>query len=556
MKVLIVGGVAGGASAAARYRRLDEDAEIIMFEKGPFVSFSNCGLPYHMSGTIASSDKLILMSPDKFAKQYNIEARVSSEVMHINAEAKTVTVMNHETNEEYTESYDKLVVSPGATAIVPPFAGLDSLPHHTLKTVTDVRNIMADIVENDAEHVTVIGGGFIGVEAAENLIEAGKQVTLVEGSNQVIQPLDLDMASLVHLELVKHGIDLQLNEMVEDFAPNKVILKSGKEINTDLVILAIGVKPDTAFLKDSGIAMTERGHIIVDETYRTNFEDIYAAGDAIQVKHALTGEMAPLALAGPANKQGRLIADAIAGRKVMNKGYIGSSIIKTFDLTAASTGLNEKQAKAAGIEYEVAYAAPMDIVSIMPNASLMPTKIIFDKEGKLIGGQVVATGAADKRVDVLATAIKAGMSVYDLADLELCYAPPFSTGKDVVNKIGYVASSLTDGDYKQVRFTDVYDLVAEGAQIIDVREANEYANGHIKGTVNIPMSEMRQRLDEIDKTKPVYVHCFTGQRSYNMVLMLQAKGFDAYNVAGSYYFIKYYETAMQKFTNDRENILI
>lgn len=556
MKVLVIGGVAGGASSAARIRRLDENAEIIMFDKGPFVSFSNCGLPYHMSGAIASSEKLILMSPEKFASQYNIEARVSSEVTNVDSTNKTVSVINHATGETYIESYDKLVVSPGAEAFVPNFSGLDLIPNYTLKTVTDVQKIMAEITENEAEHITVIGAGFIGVEAAENLIEAGKKVTLVEGSDQVLQPLDKDMANLVHLELLKHNVDLRLNTLVEDFAERKVLLKGGGSIETDLVILAIGVKPDTKFLESSGIEMTDRGHIVVNEEYQTSCKDIWAAGDAILVKHSLSGDNAPLALAGPANKQGRLIADSMYGKKVLNKGYIGSSIIKVFDLTAASTGLNEKQAKAAGINYNVAYAAPMDKVGIMPGAAVMPTKILFDENGKLLGGQIVATGAADKRVDVLATAIKAEMDVYDLADLELCYAPPFGTGKDVINKLGYVAMNLLEGIYKQVRFSEVYDLLENDAQVIDVRETGEYARGHIDGVINIPMSEMRNRLDELDKSKPVYVHCQTGQRSYNMTLMLMEHGFEALNVAGSYLFISKYEQAMQAFDENRKNILV
>ncbi|WOO88833.1 FAD-dependent oxidoreductase [Mollicutes bacterium LVI A0078] len=556
MKVLVIGGVAGGASSAARIRRLDENAEIIMFDKGPFVSFSNCGLPYHMSGAIASSEKLILMSPEKFASQYNIEARVSSEVTNVDSTNKTVSVINHATGETYIESYDKLVVSPGAEAFVPNFSGLDLIPNYTLKTVTDVQKIMAEITENEAEHITVIGAGFIGVEAAENLIEAGKKVTLVEGSDQVLQPLDKDMANLVHLELLKHNVDLRLNTLVEDFAERKVLLKGGDSIETDLVILAIGVKPDTKFLESSGIEMTDRGHIVVNEEYQTSCKDIWAAGDAILVNHSLSGDNAPLALAGPANKQGRLIADSMYGKKVLNKGYIGSSIIKVFDLTAASTGLNEKQAKAAGINYNVAYAAPMDKVGIMPGAAVMPTKILFDENGKLLGGQIVATGAADKRVDVLATAIKAEMDVYDLADLELCYAPPFGTGKDVINKLGYVAMNLLEGIYKQVRFSEVYDLLENDAQVIDVRETGEYARGHIDGVINIPMSEMRNRLDELDKSKPVYVHCQTGQRSYNMTLMLMEHGFEALNVAGSYLFISKYEQAMQAFDENRKNILV
>lgn len=556
MKILIVGGVAGGASAAARIRRLDEKAEIIMFDKGPHVSFSNCGLPYHMSGEIKNSEQLILMTPEKFAQQYNIEARTNSEVIKIEPEKKVIHIKNHLTNEVYKEDYDKLVLSPGAEAIVPPFKGLNKIPNYTLKTVTDVEKIMKNINDNNYQNITVIGGGFIGVEVAENLIKAGKNVTLIEGSNQVIQPLDIEMAGFLHLELIKNKVNLILNKMVEGFDYNEVLLNDGQKIKSDLVILSIGVKPDTKFINDSGIELNERGYLIVNEQYQTNYQDVYAAGDAILVQHKLINNNAPLALAGPANKQGRLIADSIYGKKILNQGYIGSSIIKVFELTAASTGLNEKQAKENNIEYQVAYAAPTDKVSIMPNTNPMPIKILFNKDGNVLGAQSVAIGNVDKRIDVLATAIKANMNVYDLADLELCYAPPFSTGKDVVNKIGYIATNLLEGAYQQVPFTEVYDLIEQNKQVIDVREPGEYEKGHIKGVKNIPMSQLRARIDELDKKEKVYIHCQTGQRSYNMTIMLQSYGFDVYNIAGGYYFIKNYEQAIKITDKNRKNILV
>ncbi len=556
MKYLIIGGVAVGASAAARLRRLDEEAQIIIFDKGQYVSFSNCGLPYHIGGEIKNEESLILMTPEKFKAQYNIEARVLSKVKQVNPNDKKIKIKNLATNEEYFEEYDKLVIAPGARAFLPPFENIDKIDTFTLKTVPDVSNIMSFMSHKNPKHVTVIGGGFIGVEAAENFKKAGLKVTLIEGLEQVLMPLDKEMAHFIHNELLNNDVELILNKMVKGFDTKKVILKSGEEIQTDFVVVSAGVKPETEFLNSSNIEM-ENGYIKVDHNYKTNIDDIYAAGDAILVENQITKKLQPLALAGPANKQGRLIADAIMGKKILNKGYIGSSVIKVFDYIAASTGINEKEAKKLGLNYEVSYAAPSNIVGIMPGSTNMPIKIIYDKEtGILLGGQVVAKGNADKRVDVLATAIKANMTVEDLADLELTYAPPVGTGKDVVNKIGYSASNLLNGLYRQVLFLDVYNLVKENAQIIDVREENEYNNGHIEGAKNIPMSRFRQSLDEIDKTKPVYVHCQTGQRSYNVALALKHYGFDVYNIAGSYFFTSMYEKMEQKFDNSRENILV
>jgi len=556
-RILVIGGVAGGASAAARCRRLDENAEIIMFERGPVVSFSNCCLPYHISGLVEQEENLILMTPEKFKNQYKIEAQVNSNVISVDTDAKTVQVEDTITKEVRTEKYDALVISPGADAIVPPFKGIDKIDNFVLKTVPDVSKIMKFVAAKNPKHITVVGGGFIGLEAAENLREKGIAVTLIEGTNQIIPFVDREMSYFGQAEMVKNGIEIVLEDLVEGFDTRKVLLKSGREIETDGVILGIGVRPSTAFLKDSGVELTDRGYIVTDENYQTTAKDVYAAGDAILVRNQLTGNLMPLAMAGPANKQGRLIADRINGREIVNKGYIGTGVVKLFDMHLASTGLSEKMLKDSGIDYEVVYAAPPGIVGIMPGAHLVFSKLIFEKgSGRVLGAQFATTGASDKRADVIATAIKANMTVEDLYDLELSYAPPFGTGKDVVNKIGYIGSNLNEGAFKQVTFMEVYDLLKAGEQVIDVREVCEFESGRVKGTINIPMSEMRERLDELDKSRPVYVHCRTGERSYNMTLMLQANGFDVKNIAGSYEFIKMYEGVSCYNDKTRENIML
>lgn len=556
-RILIVGGVAGGASAAARARRLDENAEIVMFERGPVVSFSNCCLPYHISGLVEQEESLILMTPEKFKGQYKIDAKVNSNVVSVNTKEKTIEVENVLTKELTIEKYDALVISPGADAIVPPFKGLDKIDNFVLKTVPDVSKIMKFVKVKNPKHITVVGGGFIGLEAAENLRETGVKVTLIEGTNQIIPFVDREISYFGQAEMVKNGIEVILEDLVEGFDTRKVLLKSGREIETDGVILAIGVRPSTRFLKDSGIELTDKGYIVTNENYETTAKDVYAAGDAILVRHQLTEKLVPLAMAGPANKQGRLIADRINGRKIKNKGYIGTGVVKLFNMNIASTGLSEKMLKDSRLDYEVVYAAPPGIVGIMPGAHLVFSKLLFEKKtGKVLGAQFASVGAPDKRADVIATAIKANMTVEDLFDLELSYAPSFGTGKDVVNKIGYIASNLNEKLFKQIAFMETYDLLKAGAQIIDVREACEYNEGSIKGVVNIPMSEMRERLDELDKTKPVYVHCRTGERSYNMTLMLQEKGFDAKNIAGAYEFIKVYEEVSCYNDKTREKIMI
>lgn len=496
------------------------------------------------------------MTPQKFADQFNIDARTHSEVITIDKTNKNVTVKNHASGGTYVESYDKLIVAVGAKPIVPPFKGLETIPYFTLRNVVDVEKIHQYAFNKDkpVKEVAVIGAGFIGIEVAENLIEKGFKVTVIEMADQIMRPFDYEMVKFLEKELLDHGVKLLLSEKVVAFEFDKVLLESGKEVKTDMVVLALGVTPDTAFLKETGLALAKSGHILVNENYQTSDADIYAVGDAILVKNALTDQDFNLALAGPANKQGRLVADHIHGKKVVNKGYIGSSIIKVFNYTGASTGLNEAWIKFHNLDinYGVAYAAPIDRVSIMPDAKPVFMKILFAKDsGKLLGAQAVGQGFVAKRMDVLATAIKAGMTVEDLQDLELCYAPPFATGKDAVNQIGYVATNLINGDFKQVSFTQVDELINSGAQIIDVRNPTETANGMLETANNIPLPELRQRLNEIDKSKPVYLHCRTGQRSYNATLILQQHGYEAYNIAGSYLMMSYYFDTIERLTGNK-----
>lgn len=557
-KYLIIGGVATGASVAARLRRLDEDAEIIMIDKGHHVSYSNCSLPYRISNVVDEDQKLVLMDSERFKQRYNIEVRVLSEAFKINEREKTVLIHDIETDTTYEEQYDKLVIAPGANAIVPNFPGLEAIDHFVLKTVTNTTKLMNFLDGKKPSHMTVIGGGFIGIEVAENLQMRGIEVTLIEGSKQLMQPLDYEFALFAKKALEDKGIKVILDKLVTSFSAEHVYLNDGSVVETDGVVLAIGVRPDTAFLKDTSIELAKSGHIVVNDNYQTSNCDIYAGGDAILVRNKLLNTYQPLPLAGPANKQGRLIADHICNRKFVNKGYIGSSVIKIFDLTFAQTGLNEKQiiSSETPIDYQVAYITATDKVSLMPNVNGINMKLIFESgSGKVLGAQAFSKGNVDKRIDVIATAIKFDATVYDLYDLELVYAPHHGTGKDVVNKIGYLATNLLEGLYKQVVFTDVYDLVLNKAQLIDVREQTEFAAAHVSGFKNIPMSEFRTRLDELDLTKPVYISCQSGLRSYNVVMALTNLGYDAYNVAGGYNLISSYEVEMQKLNSNRKDVL-
>jgi NADPH-dependent 2,4-dienoyl-CoA reductase/sulfur reductase-like enzyme/rhodanese-related sulfurtransferase len=544
-KILIIGGVAGGASTAARLRRHSEEDQIIMFEKGQHVSFSNCALPYYLSGTVAKAESLVLMTPEKFIKQLNIIARNNSEVMAINRRAKTVTVKNLLDGSSYEESYDKLVLSPGAKPIVPPITGIEQVNIHTVRNVVDITKLKQNIIELNPQNIAVIGGGFIGVEVAENLKEAGYNVALIEAMPQIMRPFDYDMVQILHKEMRDHGIDLIVGDKVESFATNQVNLGSGKQVSADVVVMAIGVAPEVELAKQAELNLGKTGAIATDNNFCTNDPDIYAVGDAIEVYGALFNDKFKLSLAGPAQKQARSVADHINGMAVNNQGYIGSSCIKVFDYNAASTGLTEGFIQATGmkLDYEVVHITPNDKVSLMPTNHTMHFKLIFEKpSGRVLGAQAIGKGNVDKRIDVIATVIKFKGTINDLADLELCYAPPFGTAKDVVNMAGYVAGNLLNGDFKQVRVHQVRELVESGAHFLDVREAPELTKGRIIGSQHIPLTELRSRVNEIPTDIPVYIHCRTGQRSYNATRALINLGFNnVYNVAGSFLSLSYYE---------------
>lgn len=537
-KILIVGGVAGGASAAARLRRLNENDEIIMFERGPHVSFSNCCLPYHLSGTVENHESLVLMSPEKFLKQYKIEARTNNEVVSIDRDNKTIKVVDLSTNKEYTETYDKLILSPGAKAIVPNIKGINDINLFTVRNVVDISTLSNFIKDTDSKDITVIGGGFIGVECAENLKESGYNVTLIEAGNQIMKTFDYDMAQILHKVLDDNGVNLVLDDRVVSFEKNSVNLNSGRKIKSDLVVMAIGVSPETKLAVESGLEIGDTGAIKVDQNYLTNDENIYAVGDAIEVYNSLTNSMTRLPLAGPAQKQARSVANHINGIPVKNTGFIGSSVIKIFDHNAASTGLNERLIQMSGlnIKYDVVRVIPSDKVGLMPDASPMHFKLLYEvPTGRVLGAQAIGKGISDKRIDVIATIIKFGGTLEDLSDLELCYAPPFGTAKDVVNHAAYVGMNLLQGKFKQVYVSKVRELVENNECIIDVREENEFEDGNIKGAINIPLSQLRDRLDEIPRGKELFIHCRSAQRSYNASLALQQLGFkDVYNIAGGY----------------------
>lgn len=543
-KVLVVGGVAGGASVAARVRRLDEAAEIIMFERGPYVSFSNCCIPFHISGDIEKSQDLVLMTPPEFDKQYNIDARVYNEVVAINKEEKTVEVKNVQTNETYTESYDVLFLAPGAVALRPQsIEGINDEHVFVMKTVPDVEALTTYAKDNDVKDVTVVGGGYIGLEVAENLKYAGYNVTLVEAQDQVMAPLDYDMVQMINREIIKNGVDLVLGDSVQKISKDKVILASGREINAQAVVMAIGVRPENALAKQADLALSASGAIKVNHHYQTSDPNIYAVGDAIETTCFFTGQKTQLTLAGPAQRQARAAADHVYGRTYVNTGVIGSSSVKMFGMNAANTGLNEKQCQARGIDYDYSYVIPKDKVGLMPDSENLFFKLIFQvPSGKILGAQAVGRGNVDKRIDVIATAIMLNGNLEHLKELELTYSPHFSTAKDVVNHAALAALNILNGEVKKVPVTKVRELVESGAVIIDAREEDEYALSHIKGAVNIPLSQFRDRLDEIPKDQPVYVHCRSSQRSYNMVRALGQLGFDhVYNLDGSFLGVSEYE---------------
>lgn len=551
-RIIIVGGVAGGASAAARIRRLDADAQIVMFERGEHVSFSNCCLPYHLSGTVENSDSLVLMTPERFWKQYGIEVRVQSEVTAVYPGKKQVTVRNLETGESYTETYDKLILAPGANPIMPrSIAGIDREHVFSIRNVTDIKALKHYIDTRNVKKAAVIGGGFIGVETAENLKMAGLTVALVEGTEQIMLPFDYDMVQILHKEMLDSGVEMHLSSMLTEIREHSILIQcSGeiKEIEADAVVMAIGVSPETTLAREAGLAIGETGGILVNKNFQTSDPDIYAVGDAAESFNRLLGRPGRLALAGPAQRQARGAADHIYGSSGANRGFIGSSCIRIFRLNAACTGLNEKNAKSAGISCDIAYVLAADKVGLMPGSSYMNFKLVFEvPTGRILGAQAIGKGNTDKRIDVIAAMITMGGTLADLKDLELCYSPVFGTARDVVNQAALVGQNLLDCRYRQVPVSEVRGLVESGAFIVDVREEQEFQAGHLKNAHNIPLSQLRQRMQEIPRDIPVYVHCRTGQRSYNAVCCLQGHGYqNLWNISGSFLGVSLYE-----YFNDR-----
>ncbi|HWQ62529.1 MAG TPA: CoA-disulfide reductase [Negativicutes bacterium] len=537
-KVLIVGGVAGGASAAARLRRLKEDYEIVMFEKGEYISFANCGLPYYIGGTIADRSKLIVQTVEAMADRFNIDVRVSSEVEKIDRTNKTVSVRDLKSGRTYDEGYDILVLSPGASPIRPPIPGIEEAASlFTLRSIPDTDAIKKFVDENNPKHAVVVGGGFIGLEMAENLRERSVKVTLVEMADQVMAPLDYEMAAIVHDHLADKDVELILQDGVKAFNDKgrTVVLNSGREIATDMVILAIGVQPETKIAKDAGLDVNARGAIIVDSRMKTSDPAIYALGDAVEVTDYINCKPTMIPLAWPANRQGRIVADNIAGRDVGYPGTLGSSVAKVFDLTVAATGNSEKVLKRMGIDYQVLHIHPGSHASYYPGAFPMSLKLLFTpQEGKILGAQAVGFDGVEKRVDVLATAIKGKLTVFDLPDLELCYAPPYSSAKDPVNMAGYLAENIIEGLVDTVQWHEVDGIAARGGLFVDVRDPFELALGKLDNSVNIPLGQLRKRAGELPKDEEIYVYCQVGLRGYIACRMLTQLGYKCKNVDGGY----------------------
>lgn len=539
MKIVIIGGVAGGASAAARLRRLNEQAGILLLERGAYISYANCGLPYYVGGAITDKEELTLQTPESFFQRFRVDVRVLSEAVAIDPAGKTVTVKNLQNGTSYQEPYDALILSPGAEPVVPPIPGVKDERIFTLRTIPDTLKIREFIEEKHPKKAVVVGGGAIGMEMAENLHEAGLDVSVVELMDHVIAPIDFDMAADVHGYVRKKGIRLLLNTGVKGIASEEdhLSVQAGEEaLPADMVLMSVGVRPESGLAKAAGLDLSPKGAILTDEHMRTSDPYIYAVGDAVQVSHFISGQPAYLPLAGPANKQGRIAADNICGIPSIFKGSQGALVLKLFDMTVAATGLNETSLKAANIAYDKVYAFGYSHAGYYPGATNQTIKLLFSPaDGKVLGAQIVGFESVDKRCDVINTAIRAGMTVYDLAELELCYAPPFSSAKDPVNMIGFMAENLLTGKVKQFHWHDVDCLPRDGSvTILDVRTSSERRRGKIEGTVFIPVDELRERISELDKTKPVYVHCHSGLRSYIACRILTQNGFDAYNLAGGY----------------------
>ena len=549
MKVVIVGGVAGGATAAARIRRLDEHAQVIVFERSGYVSYANCGLPYYIGGIIEDEEQLTLQTPESFRARFQVEMKVRHEVTAIHPDRKTVSVKNLETGEQFEETYDKLLLSPGAKPIQPNLPGIGMKNLFTLRTVEDTLCIKEYINNNQPKSVILAGGGFIGLELAENLRELGMDVTIVQRSMQLMNPFDSDMAALIHNEVRMHGVKLVLGSFVEGFEEAEegmdVLLKDESPLHADMVVLAIGVSPESHLAEDAGLELGIKGTILVNDKMETSVPDIYAVGDAVSVKHFVTGQSAFIALAGPANKQGRIAADNICGGDSHYLGSQGSSVLKIFDLTAATTGINETTAREAGIDVDKVILSPMSHAGYYPGGKVMTMKVLFEKNTyRLLGAQIVGFEGVDKRIDVLATAIHAGLKAYELKDLDLAYAPPYSSAKDPVNMAGFMIDNIAKRILRQFYLEDIEGIrERDDVTLLDTRTVREYNYGHIDGFMNIPVDELRQRLKEIPSDKTVYVICQSGLRSYIATRILTGNGYECYNFAGGF---RYYDAVTRE----------
>lgn len=542
MKIVIVGGVAGGASAAARIRRLDEKAEIIIFEKTGHISYANCGLPYYIGGVIKQEEALELQTPESFWRRFQVDVRVNQEVTHIDANNKCVTVRTTDGKKVYEESYDKLLLAPGAKPVIPDIAGVKGENVFTLRSVEDTIQIKTFVDERSPKTATIIGGGFIGMEMAENLAHRGVKVTIIQHSDHILGILDYDMATYVHRYVKAQGITLKLNTSVKaiEHRDRACFIKTEQNemIASDMVLISTGVMPDTSLIKDTGIQQGIKGSIVVNEHMATNIEDIYAVGDAVEVTHFVTKEKALISLAGPANKQGRIAADNMCGIKSSFHGSQASSVLKIFDITVAVTGIHEKQARKSGFDYEAVILTPMSHASYYPGGSPMLMKVLFEKQTqKLLGAQIIGFEGVDKRIDVLATAMRAGIKATELTELDLAYAPPYASAKDPVNMAGYMIENIVTGKVKQFFYQDIEALQKdEDAYLLDTRTAWEYARGFAEGFVNIPLDDLRERMAEIPKGKRIYAMCHSGLRSYLACRILSQNGYDCYNFAGGYAF--------------------
>ena len=534
-KILIVGGVAGGASAAARLRRLDETAEIIMFERGSYISFANCGLPYYIGGEIQSREDLLLQTPESFKRRFNVDVRVRNEVTQIYPDKKQIIVKNLNTSDTYTESYDKLILSPGAEPVRPPIPGLNSERIFTLRNVPDTDLINDYIEKHKSKRAVIVGAGYIGLEMAENLRQRGMLVAIVEMADQVLPVLDKEMTACIQQELHKHNVALWLNDAVVRFQPSDsrlmVGLKSGMELSCDIAILAMGVRPEAELARRAKLEIGTTGGIRVNKQLQTSNPDIYAIGDAIEVRDFTLDNPVLVPLAGPANKQGRMVADNICGGNRQYNGTQGTSILKVFDLTVAMTGASEKALAKTGIEYEKLYLHPANHVTYYPGAEQMHIKLLFSKpEGKVLGAQIIGSDGVDRRIDIFAVAIRAGLTVFDLQELELAYAPPYGSGKDAVNMAGFAASNILEGTVEAAH----WNQLDKNDFILDVRSAGEFRRGHVSSAVHIPVDEIRGRLDELPNNTVINVYCATGVRSYIACRILMQNGFNARNVSGGY----------------------